>query len=716
MNQGSFVVVPGDVHCISFQSSTIAVIAAPRELHVVRDRQICAVFASATSDFVHVEMLDSTVLLCALADGRLLRLSVLGETKRQRDASIESVDDKSAMFVCETRIVRVQCVDATTWLLESERGATQYELRFRDPDRSSVLSCAPLTTARLALVRACNDVRLGVFESDRCRVKTADEQHVVLDLLGEPIVHFDVVCRRRGDVDAYSVIAVGAFGTIGVAEDISGQSRVWRQSVGISRCDAPCAVSDDGELLLVNDGERLLAVSLLRCFEETRQASVQTAAPVRALQRSVPVALALHRTPLVSDHFVAAALLANGAIVTLEREFLSQAAFSDARSTSHTSDHRSMQRALSELDAVAARENAWRKRDAELNDALRDMAVALRLAPALLDRSIVQCRLQASMGQFSVFDERALIGVHVTYTGAARLSQRWSLSVRSRVAEPAWLNGASVHAMDIPLHLLPPATASNATWTAVLGVPFDVSASLDVSVALVFAALEGDDGWTVPLIDEQRFDALDFCKLVPPRDEVALLHCCAVALHSDWHALLSNASADERAAQLLGLLVPAASKRASAHLLLANGDHVRLRVSQSDDFQLSVVAECASVHAMATVRACLLRRIAAIRRGTEHAAVAAKLHHYALAGGGKSAAESAIAVARVLKSCLDKASALQDEVDVLIASRRALLAADVDAPATIHLQKSVEEQIRLRDRIEQTAAQLRQTMNKTFGL
>jgi hypothetical protein len=411
------------------------------------------------------------------------------------------------------------------------------------------------------------------------------------------------------------------------------------------------------------------------------------------------------------------ALLANGAIVTLEREFLSQSAFAEAKPQRRAAEARSLQRALAELDSVAARENEWRARDAELNDALRDMALALRLAPSLLDRSVVQCRLQASMGQFSVFDERALIGVHVTYSGAAPLSRRWSLSVRSRVAEPPWVSGAVAHVIDVPLHQLPPATANNATWTAVLGVPFDVSTLLDVSVSLVFAAVDGDDGWLVPLIDEQRFDALDFCKLVPSRDDATMLsHSCAVALHTDWHALLGNASADERAAQLLGLLVPAVSKRSAAQLLLVSGEQVRLRVSQSDDFQLSVVAECASAPLAEMMRACLLRRIAALRRGTEHGAVAATLHHYALAGGGKSAAESAIAMARTFKSCLDKAAALQDEVDMLIASRRAFLSADWSAPSTLHLRKSLEEQVRLREKLEQATTQLRQAVSKTLGL
>jgi hypothetical protein len=715
MNAGSFVIVPGDVHCISYQASTIAVLASCREIHIVRDRQIVMQFDSATSDFVHAELLQPTLMFCVTADGRMFRFTLPGETKRQRDdasVAVVCVDDCTPFRALDvgSRLVRVQQVaarGAPLWLLDDS--VTQHRL-----DEGGTLS--RVLQQRQELLR--------VDSIDNLSIWTSGEKHVILEssaavgevaLLDndEPIVHVDMV---RHSETSRSLIAVGAFGTIGVLE-WPAKTRVWRAHVGLARCAAPCAVSDDGELLFVNDGERLVAVSLQRVFEQTEPAAA-FAAPMRAFQRSVPVAISLRRTPLASDEFLGVALLANGAIVTLEREFLSQSAFSAAKPQRRAAEARSLQRALAELDSVAARENEWRARDAELNDALRDMALALRLAPSLLDRSVVQCRLQASMGQFSVFDERALIGVHVTYSGAAPLSRRWSLSVRSRVAEPPWISGAVAHVIDVPLHQLPPATANNATWTAVLGVPFDVSTLLDVSVSLVFAAVDGDDGWLVPLIDEQRFDALDFCKLVPSRDDATamLSHSCAVALHTDWHALLGNASADERAAQLLGLLVPAASKRSSAQLLLVSGEQVRLRVSQSDDFQLSVVAECASAPLAETVRACLLRRIAALRRGTEHGAVAATLHHYALAGGGKSAAESAIAMARTFKSCLDKAAALQDEVDMLIASRRAFLAADWSAPSTLHLRKSLEEQVRLREKLEQATTQLRQAVSKTLGL
>jgi hypothetical protein len=178
------------------------------------------------------------------------------------------------------------------------------------------------------------------------------------------------------------------------------------------------------------------------------------------------------------------------------------------------------------------------------------------------------------MGQFSVFEERALIGIHVTYSGAVPLSERWSLAVRTRRTEPlhASRDVATTHHV-VPLTKLPPSGTANSTWTVVVGVPFDVTSSIAVSIDIMFVPLS-DRGWVVPLIDEQLFDALDFCKLAPSASsfEQSLTHSAGVALHSDWQSLLGNAAADERAAQLLTLLVPTCGKRAMPLLLLANGE------------------------------------------------------------------------------------------------------------------------------------------------
>lgn len=684
------------LHCISFHATTIALISAPRRVTVTAadHRSSPRVLTSAAADFVHVALLSASVLICTLSDGRVVRAALPPDAKRALDAdsAVWAIDAFPVLFAARMAVARVLPVDEATWLLQDDAGATQRLVRLTDAMGSSVVELVhpPLGDARLAFLRVC-DEWVAVLHDDRSRVRMGEL--VLIDLLGEPVVHVDVI-RRDGRP---CVLAVGAFGSLGFAVlDGASATRSCRWHSGVPRCAAPCAASDDGELLLVSDGERLVAVSLHAALALTDS---QTCAPTRALPRSLPLAVALRRTPLAGDEFVGVALLANGTIATIPREFLMVGAFPPAPAAAF--DARTLQRTLAELDAVVAQEAAWRARDAELSAALRDMAGALRL-----DRSAVQCRLQPSMGVFSVFDERALIGVHVTYAGAARLSERWSLSVRSRVVEPAHASGAQTSVVDVPVHQLPPSTGSSSTWTLVVGVPFDVAASLDVSVALVFAALDGDDGWCLSLVDGQRFDALDFCKLTPaPRDEPTLAHSCAIALHTDWHALLGTAAADERAAQLLATLVPAAGKRAAAHLSLVNGQLVRLRVAQSDDFQLSVSAECGAAPTLAVLRTCLQRRIAALRRSSEHAAVSAKLQHYALAGGGRSATEAAMSVARAAKTCLDRVTALQDDADALIAARRAHDAS----------RRSVDEQARVRDAIEQASMQLRATVNRTIA-
>jgi hypothetical protein len=116
---------------------------------------------------------------------------------------------------------------------------------------------------------------------------------------------------------------------------------------------------------------------------------------------------------------------------------------------------------------------------------------------------------------------------------------------------------------------------------------------------------------------------------------------------------------------------------------------VRLRVSQADDFQLIVLAECASALTCTMIRTCLSRRMASIRRDKAHAAVAAQLSHYALGGAGASASEAVLSIARAVKQCADTTNSIRDDVDLLIARHRAFAANDATAPSTVHLRQSV---------------------------
>lgn len=713
--------------CIAFRASTLAVVASPRILHLVRESSVVGAYRSARSDIVHIEFAtsnsDTDVLLAVLADGRLIRVRLAAKRARENDDFSNSLDDFPVAFEAKVAISSVQRVCESVWLLQATNGAASRLVRALSDDfsqfewlvRDNIDWSRPITLLRF------------IDSGDNCAVVHALEPARVyvgstcIDMRGETIVHVDAVVVRGRQC----LSVVGALGSVVfVCVD-----RVWRLSVPLSRCVPPCAITNDGELLLVNNGERLVVVSLRDWLPDEAffadaaavERSMICNAPLVYLQRSVPVALELRRTVSSTDEFVAAALLSSGSLLTLGREILHPETFPVVALPHDESLHD----VLAELEAAAKAERELTARNAELTASLKDLVAAVSIAPSIVDRSALHCRLQASMGQFSVFDERALIGVHVTYTGGVPLSNRWSLAVRTRRTEPlhAARGVASTHHV-VPLTQMPPSATSNATWTMVVGVPFDVHTSISVSVDLVFVPLS-DRGWLVPLVDEQLFDALDFCKLSLPSPtlEALLTHSGAIALHSDWHALLGNAAAEERAAQLLTLLVPACAKRAVALLLLASGDLVRLRVSQSADFRLEVQCECANARQLTMIRTCLRRRIASIRRDKAHAATAAQLSHYAVSGGGggngavQSASEALLGVARAVKQCSDTANSIRDDVDVLIARQRAFAANDASVPTTIHLRQSVSEMRRARERIEQVVGTLRQTMgHNSMGL
>jgi hypothetical protein len=722
--------------CIAFRASTLAVVASPRVLHVVRESRVVGAYRSARSDIVHIEFATSNsetdILLAVLADGRLIRVQLALKRARESDDFSNSLDDFPVAFEAKVEISSVQRVCESVWLLQvSDAGASRLVRalsddfsRFEWLIRDNIDWSRPITLLRF----------IGSGENDFAFVHSLEPARLFIggstsiDMRGETIVHVDTVVVRGRQC----LCVVGAFGTVAFVAGAAGGDRVWRLSVSLSRCVLPCAIANDGELLLVNNGERLVVVSLRDWLPDdvffadaaVVERSMICNAPHVSLRRSVPVALELRRTVSSTDVFVAAALLSSGSVLTLGREILHPETF-PVVALPHDE---SLQDVLAELEAAANSERELAARNTELTASLKDLVAAVSIAPSIVDRSALHCRLQASMGQFSVFDQRALIGIHVTYTGGVPLSNRWSLAVRTRRTEPlhASRGVASTHHV-VPLTQLPPSATSNATWTMVVGVPFDVMTSISVSVDLVFVPLS-DRGWLVPLVDEQLFDALDFCKLSLPSPtlEALLTHSGAIALHSDWHALLGNAAAEERAAQLLTLLVPACAKRAVALLLLASGDLVRLRMSQTADFRLEVQCECANARQLTMIRTCLRRRIASIRRDKAHAAVAAQLSHYALSGGGGanhgggavySASEALLGVARAVKQCSDTANSIRDDVDVLIARQRAFAADDASVPTTIHLRQSVSEMRRARERIEQVVASLRQTIGQnSMGL
>lgn len=679
--------------CVAFRNSLLAVVATPRLLHLVRgdNGAVTHAYRSARSDIVHVEFansFDDDVIVVVLANARIVRVHV--KRTRGGDEFVSSLDDFPVIVSLNTSIKSIDRVCAGVWLARLVDGSSRLVRAAGDS---------------FGWLDRCDDVDL----TRPLYVRDGLVHQLHVDMHGEAIVCVQAVVIR----DKQMLCVVGAFGTVAFVAN----ERVWRLSVGLSRCMQPCAVTDDAELLLVNNGERLVAVSLRDALPVDFDASPYSRvciAPTHALRRSVPVALELRRSVRPSDAFVAVAVLACGTVLTLGRELLQPETFPIAAAPRQES----FQQVLRELDAAAETGRRLSARNAELTASLGDLAGALSIAPSVADRSVFQCRLQPSMGQFSVFDERAIIGIHVTYSGAPPLSERWSLAVRTRRTEPrhAARDVATTHHV-VPLTKLPLSGTANATWTLVIGVPFAVASSIAVSIDVVFVPLS-DRGWVVPLIDEQLFDALDFCKLAPPTSslEPSLAHSAGVALHSDWQALLGNAAADERAAQLLTLLVPICTKRAAPLLLLANGELVRLRVAQADDFQLAVLADCASALTCTVIRTCLSRRIASIRRDKTHAAVAAQLSHYALGGAGVSANEAVLGIARAVKQCADATNAIRDDVDLLIARHRAFAANDATAPTTVHLRQSVSERVRARERLEEATRALRTTVGQSVGM
>lgn len=724
--------------CIAFRASTLAVVASPRVVHVVRESRVVGAYRSARSDIVHIEFATSNsetdVLLAVLADGRMIRVQLALKRARENDDFSNSLDDFPVAFEAKAEISSVQRVCECVWLLQATDGVASRLVRALSDDfsrfewliRDNIDWSRPITLLRFIGSGENDFVFVHALEPTRLFI-AAGGGSTCVDMRGETIVHVDTVVVRGRQC----LCVVGAIGTVAFLVAGAAGDRVWRLSVPLSRCVPPCAIANDGELLLVNNGERLIFVSLRDWLPDDAFFADAGAverlmicnAPLVSLRRSVPVALELRRTVSSTDVFVAAALLSSGSVLTLGREILHPETF-PVVALPHDE---SLQDVLAELEVAAKLERALAARNTELTASLKDLVAAVSIAPSIVDRSALHCRLQASMGQFSVFDQRAIIGIHVTYTGGVPLSNRWSLAVRTRRTEPlhASRGVASTHHV-VPLTQLPPSSTSNATWTMVVGVPFDVMTSISVSVDLVFVPLS-DRGWLVPLVAEQLFDALDFCKLSLPSPmlEAQLTHSGAIALHSDWHALLGNAAAEERAAQFLTLLVPACAKRAVALLLLASGDLVRLRMSQTADFRLEVQCECANARQLTMIRTCLRRRIASIRRDKAHAAVAAQLSHYALSGGGGanhggavySASEALLSVARAVKQCSDTANSIRDDVDVLIARQRAFAADDASVPTTIHLRQSVSEMRRARERIEQVVASLRQTIGQnSMGL
>lgn len=667
----------------------LVVVATPRLLHVVQGDSgaVSSAYRSARSDIVHVEFTNvDDVIVVVLQDARIVRVQL--KRTRDGDALVSSLDDFPVVASLNVSLKSIARMSDDVWLA-----------RLSDGSSRAVLN----DSFQWLVVGNDIDLTRPVYAHERM-VRQAE-----VDMLGEAIVHVRVTVIRGRQV----LCVIGAFGTVAL---VVGE-RVWRLSVGLSRCLPPCAITDDAELLLVNNGERLVVVSLRDSlpvdFDATPYARICNA-PTHALRLSMPVALELRGSVRSSDAFVAVALLACGTVLTLGREFLQPETFPIATAPRRES----LQQLLSELESAAHTARRLNARDAELTASLTDLAGALRIASSVTDRSALHCRLQPGMGQFSVFEERALVGIHVTYSGAVPLSERWSLAVRTRRTEPlhASRDGATTHHV-VPITKLPPSGTANSTWTVVVGVPFDVTSSIAVSIDIMFVPLS-DRGWVVSLIDEQLFDALDFCKLAPSASslEQSLTHSAGVALHSDWQSLLGNAAADERAAQLLTLLVPTCGKRAMPLLLLANGELVRLRVSQADDFQLIVLAECASALTCNVIRTCLSRRVASIRRDKAHAAVAAQLPHYALGGAGASASEAVLSIARAVKQCADATNSIRDDVDLLIAQHRAFAANDVTAPSTVHLRQSVSAIRRTRERLEEATSALRTTLGQSVGM
>jgi hypothetical protein len=303
----------------------LVVVATPRLLHVVQGDSgaVSSAYRSARSDIVHVEFTNvDDVIVVVLQDARIVRVQL--KRTRDGDALVSSLDDFPVVASLNVSLKSIARMSDDVWLA-----------RLSDGSSRAVLN----DSFQWLVVGNDIDLTRPVYAHERM-VRQAE-----VDMLGEAIVHVRVTVIRGRQV----LCVIGAFGTVAF---VVGE-RVWRLSVGLSRCLPPCAITDDAELLLVNNGERLVVVSLrdslpVDAFDATPYARICNAptcrvAIVNACGARVAWQCAIER------RVCRGGVLACGTVLTLGREFLQPETFPIATAPRRES----LQQLLSELESAA---------------------------------------------------------------------------------------------------------------------------------------------------------------------------------------------------------------------------------------------------------------------------------------------------------------------------------------------------------------------------